>query len=288
MISLIDFYRLRRRYTSQATVICPCHREIAKALTLLVLGYLPTPNLMILQPPRTAKTDLAIKSAVPWAMSYFPDSEFILTSYGSDLAKSNSVDIRSTLSSEWYRSIIASDWGATVTMSGEKAGGRQDFFHTDEGGSVKAVGVGGGITGFGAGKLRTDFGGCIIIDDPIKANDRNSETIRKECINWYHGTLESRRNRLGSPATPIILVQQRLHPKDLAGHLLQTEREKWTVLQIPALNDKGESIWPGRIGTKEMGEMEESDPETYWAQYMQNPTETASVIFKSDWWRYWG
>lgn len=221
-------------------------------------------------------------------MSYFPDSEFILASYGSDLAKANSVDVRTTLGSEWYRSIVSSSWGANVLMSGEKAGGRQDYFHTVEGGSVKAVGTGGGITGFGAGKLRTTFGGAILIDDPIKANDKDSEAVRLDCINWYHETLCSRRNRLEHPATPIILIQQRLHKNDLAGHLLSTEREKWTVVQIPALDEQGLSIWPGRIGTKEMEDLRETDPETFWAQYMQNPSETASVIFKEEWWRYWG
>ena len=47
-------------------------------------------------------------------------------------------------------------------MAGEKAGGKQDYFPTITGGCVKAIGVGGGITGFGAGKLRTTFGGCIV------------------------------------------------------------------------------------------------------------------------------
>lgn len=288
MFSLLEFWKLKRKYSSQSTVIRPCHQEKAKALTALALGLLPTPNLMILEPPRIGKTDLGIKAFVPWSMSFFPDSEFILTSYGSDLANTNSVDVRDTLSSEWYRRCVGSDWGANVLMSGERAGGRKDYFHTEEGGSVKAVGAGGGITGFGAGKLRKVFGGAIMIDDPIKANDKDSETVRLSCINWYHETLSSRRNRLEFPSTPIVLIQQRLHKNDLAGHLLQTEREKWTVVQIPALNDEGKSIWPGRIGTKEMEELKESDPEMFWSQYMQNPSEASSVIFKEHWWRYWG
>lgn len=284
--NLLQFWKLQRKYVGLQTEIRPFHKVKARALTELVLGTLPTPNLMILEPPRCGKTDLGVRAFVPWGMSFFPDSEYILTSYGSELATSNSVYIRDSLGSDWYRSIIDSEWGAHVDMVGEKAGGRQDYFKTIEGGSVKAVGVGGGITGFGAGKLREEFGGCIVIDDPLKAQDARSAAMRQSCIDWYHGTLESRRNRKDDPKTPVLLIMQRLHPNDLAGHFLQTERDKWTVIQLPA-HDEYDTIWPGRIGMQEMLEMKEARPDEYWAQYMQEPTESQSTIFKKAWWRYW-
>lgn len=269
------------------TIIRPCHITKAKAITKLITGQYDKPNLMILEPPRVGKTDLGIKATIPWAHSYFPDSESIITSYAADLAETNSVHIRNTLSSDWYRSITGSDWGCTVVMAGERASGRRDYFHTTEGGSVKAVGVGGGITGFGAGKLREEFGGAIFIDDPMKANDKDSPTIRQGIIDWYHGTLESRKNRKSDPQTPVILIMQRLHVNDLAGHLLQTERHRWNVVQIPAIDDQGNSIWEERISLPELEHMQEYDPDTYWSQYMQEPSQTARAIFKESWWRYW-
>lgn len=283
-ISLIDFWRLKRKQARETCVVRPFHEQIAFELTRLVLGTLPKPNLMILMPPRCAKTDLGVKAFVPWAHSYFPDSESILTSYSADLATANSVSVRTTLGSEWYRSIVRSDWGATVQMRGESAGGRQDYFYTEEGGSVKAVGTGGGITGFGAGKLRPQFGGAILIDDPLKPLDARSPAVRQTAITYIEDTLKSRRNR---DDTPMVLIMQRLCPQDPAGWLLQNEREKWHVLQVPALDEAERSIWEERISARSLLKMREANPDLFWSQYMQEPSESALTIFKRAWWKYW-
>lgn len=285
--SLIDFWRLRRMQMGQMCEVMPFHRDIANRLTKLVTGTLSKPNLMILMPPRCAKTDLANQTFTSWAMSYFPDSEFITTSYGADLATDNAVEVRDTLASGWYQSIVSSDWGARMEMRGAKAAGRQDHFFTLQGGVVKAVGRGGPATGFGAGKLRPEFGGCLIIDDPLKALENRSAAARKEAYHHINGTLKSRRNRQESPSTPIVLIMQRLHPEDPAGMLLREERDEWDVLQIPAHDDKDRVVWPGRLSMEALERMRDTDPDTYWAQYMQEPTQGARKIFRDEWWRYW-
>jgi len=284
MLTLLDFWKIQRSQKRELCEIKPFHKIIANGLQNLVAGKLEKPNLMILMPPRCGKTDLSTKAFVPWSQSYFPDSEYILSSYASDLAVANSMHIRQTLASEWYRSIVRSDWGATVQMRGENAGGRQDYFHTSTGGSVKAVGTGGGITGFGAGKLRPEFGGCIIIDDPLKAQDARSPAMRLAATTYIENTLKSRRNRTN---TPIVLIMQRLHPQDPAGQLLMQERDNWHVIQIPALDANEQSIWEDRLSTKSLLEMREANPELFWSQYMQSPSENAATIFKRAWWKYW-
>jgi predicted phage terminase large subunit-like protein len=284
--SLIDFWRLQRQHLGLITQLHEHHCVKAEALTKLTLGLLPTQNLMILEPPRFSKTDLGVRAFVPWSQSFFPDSEYLLTSYGYDLAVANSVYIRNTLGMDWYRSIIDSRWGAHVEMRGGKAGGGQDAFTTLEGGAVKAVGVGGGITGFGAGKLRNEFGGLIVIDDPLKAQDgRTSPAVRKACVDWYEGTLKNRKNH---NTTPILLIMQRLHPQDLAGYILQNDRENWTVVQLPAFNeDTQRSNWEDRISTKELEAMREGNPDIYWSQFQQNPSEAVGVLIKPTWWKRW-
>lgn len=94
-----------------------------------------------------------------------------------------------------------------------------------------ATGTGGTITGFGAGKHRDGFGRAIIIDDPHKADEAKSDTIRKGVIDWFQNTLESRKN---SPETPIIVIMQRLHEDDLAGWLLGTVAKTAMGRQWPA------------------------------------------------------
>jgi predicted phage terminase large subunit-like protein len=284
-MNLIDFWRVRRQHQGLKTIVRPCHVKKAEALTDCMLGKLPTPNLMILEPPRVGKTDL-VRAFEEHSLTYFPDSEFINTSYADDLATAFTKGVRETLTAQWYKESCSSDWGATVEMRGTLASGRGDYFFTKDGGCIKGVGVGGGITGFGAGKLRRAFGGAIVIDDPMKAQDKDSPTVRKSLVSWYHGTLESRRNRKEDPMTPIILDMQRLHSQDLAGHLLSTERHRWTVVQIPAHDDNNESIWPARISMKELEHMKEYDMETYLAQYMQAPSSMAYELLKPEWFRF--
>lgn len=285
--TLIQYWKLARRQSGQQTEVMDFHHTIANKLTRLMLGTLGKPNLMVLMPPRCAKTDLCVKTFIPYAMDCFPDSEFITSSYGADLAIDNTMACRSILSSQWHNEIIDSEWGARVPMRGTMAGGRQDHFFTEQGGAIKGVGRGGGITGFGAGKLRPEFGGCIVVDDLLKANERTSPAARKEAYSYITATLKSRRNRLQDPPTPMVLVMQRLHPEDPAGMLLREERDQWDVLQIPAHDDKGVVIWPGRLDMPTLEMMMDTDPDTYWSQYMQEPTANARAIFKEVWWRYW-
>ena len=286
--NLLQFWRMRRAHRHEPCIIQPMHRQIARSLTALVMGTLARPNLMILEPPRCAKTDLGVRTFIPWSMSYFPDSEYITSSYGADLATDSTVDIRSTLASEWYRSIIDSHWGAHIEMRGERGGGRQDYFVTEEKGSVKGVGRGGSITGFGAGKLREEFGGCIVMDDMLKAQEARSAAARKEAVAYYTGTLKTRRNRQDTPKTPMVLIMQRLHGEDLAGYILREEREEWEVLQVEAHNpEETETCWPGRISLQEMLAMREQNPDDYWSQYMQNPRAGTMTVFRKEWWRYW-
>jgi hypothetical protein len=59
-----------------------------------------------------------------------------------------------------------------VELRGDSAA--KDEWRTTAGGIVYAVGTGGTITGYGAGKERPEFGGAIIIDDPHKADEARS------------------------------------------------------------------------------------------------------------------
>lgn len=285
--SLIQYWQMRRAAQGLPCEVYPFHREIAARLTKLMLGALGKPNLMVLMPPRCAKTDLANQTFTEYALSWFPDSEFINTSYGADLAIDNAVAVRDSLSSDWYQSMRDSAWGAEMEMRGSKAAGRQDHFFTQQGGVVKAVGRGGAATGFGAGKLREAFGGAIVIDDPLKALEARSAAARKEAYQHITGTLKSRRNRHASPSTPMVLIMQRLHPEDPAGMLLRDERDEWDVLQIPAHDDRNQVIWPGRLSMRELETMREVDPDTYNGQYMQNPSAGTRRIFKEERWKYW-
>jgi predicted phage terminase large subunit-like protein len=100
-------------------------------------------------------------------------------------------------------------------------------WETGLGGGVRAVGVGGGITGFGAD--------LVIIDDPIKSRaEAESKTYRERCHDWFNDDLYTRLE----PGARIILIQTRWHEDDLAGRLLREMSdggEHWDVICLPAL-----------------------------------------------------
>ena len=97
----------------------------------------------------------------------------------------------------------------------------------------------------------------IIVDDPHKLEEALSDSARARVLDWHDGTLASRFN---DPKTGIeVVVMQRLHERDLSGHLL--ERGGYTHLCLPARYEpahpfvwpddprrkEGELLWPDHI-----------------------------------------
>ena len=225
------------------------HARICRALEKVVIG--DTKRLVINMPPRYSKTEIAVVNFIAWAIGIFPDAEFIHASYSKRLATNNTWKAKAVVESEIYQEIF----GNINLRDDSKA---KDEWKTTRGGVVYATGAEGTITGYGAGKMRKNFGGAIIIDDPHKASEANSEVRRQNVIDWFTTTMESRTN---SPDTPIIVIMQRLHEKDLAGFLLSGGNgEKWDSLIIPAINDKEEPLWEYKHSLIELERMRRSNP----------------------------
>ena len=156
---------------------------------------------------------------------------------------SQTMRIRDALVSDWYRRMFPDT---------QVRGNRQNFVTTAAGGELYGVGMTGTLTGFGAGRKRREFGGAIVIDDPLSAEESRSATRRAHVNEWYTQTLKSRRNHDG---TPILLIMQRLHTEDLVGHVLATEPGLWRVLKLSAMDEatgemlSARDVQPGVGGT---------------------------------------
>jgi predicted phage terminase large subunit-like protein len=249
---------------------------ICEALEKVVIGKIK--RLIINVPPRSGKTELAVKNFIAWCMGNFPDSEFIHASYSKRLASANTYAIRALMQDETYQKIFAH----TMLAGDSKA---KDEFRTAQGGIVYATGAEGTITGYGAGKMRDTFGGAIVIDDPHKAGEGNSDTMRQNVLDWFQTTMESRKN---SPDTPIIVIMQRLHEDDLSGFLLNGGNgEHWDNIVIPALDENDESFWPEQFRTEDLHRQRVSNSYVFAGQMMQTPAPTGGGVFKSDWWKYY-
>lgn len=101
---------------------------------------------------------------------------------------------------------------------------------------------------------------CGIIDDPIKDFEASqSETIRDSTWGWYQSVFRTR----AAPGAGVLLIQTRWHDLDVAGRLLDMEKqqrdagipeeqiEHWEVVSYPALAEHDEyllstgEIWRG-------------------------------------------
>jgi len=249
----------------------PHHDRICDALMRVYRGECK--RLIINVAPRYSKTELAVINFMAWALGKTPDAEFIHTSYSARLAASNAWQTRELVQHPAYREIFPD----VALRSGCNA---KDEWRTTAGGCVYAVGAGGSITGYGAGKHRRGFGGAIIIDDPHKADEARRDVMRQNVIEWFQNTLESRKN---GPGTPIILIMQRLHEKDLAGWLLSGGNgEQWEHIKLATLQPDGTALWPHKHTIDDLQRMKTAAPYTFAGQYQQEPAPPEGIIFRPD------
>lgn len=259
------FYQ-RRRYK---WLRGPHHKAICDALMRVFFGKVN--RLIINVPPRYSKTELAVVNFIAWTLGQVPDAEFIHASYAAPLAANNSANVRSLVQHEAYQHVFPACRLASDSKS---------HWITTEGGVMYAAGAGGTITGFGAGKHREGFGGAIIIDDPHKPDEAKSDVIRQGVIDWFQNTLESRKN---SKDTPIILIMQRLHERDLAGWLLDGGNgESWEHVCLPAIQDDGTALWPEKHTIDDLRRMEQAAPYVFAGQYLQRPSPPDGGLIKPD------
>ncbi|ALD03199.1 terminase [Acinetobacter sp. TTH0-4] len=247
------------------------HRVVCDALMKVFRGE--TKRLIINIPPRYSKTELAVINFMAWCFGKVPDSEFIHVSYSATLAANNAFQTRNLVQEAAYKRVFPD----FKLRDDSKA---KDDWRTAESGVCYSQGTGGTITGFGAGKFRDSFGGAIIIDDPHKASEARSDTVRKGVIEWFQNTLESRTN---SPDTPIIVIMQRLHEEDLAGWLLDGGNgEEWEHLELSAIQPDGSALWPEKHSIEVLNRMELAAPYVFSGQYRQRPSPPAGGFFKPD------
>ena len=130
------------------------------------------------------------------------------------------------------------------------------------------------------------FGGAILVDDFMKADDYRSDAEKQNCIEIFENTLKSRKNR---PAKdPTIIIAQRLAKDDLVNYIKEKYPDEWDLYVIPALNEEtGESFWEERYPAKFLLQMKEENPFLFYSQYQQEPIAMGGGVLKREWYRYY-
>ena len=257
--------------------ISPHHRIICRKLDQVLRGEHPTNRVMFNIPPRHSKTELAVVSFSALGFAINPNAEFMHLSSSDQLITRNVTNVRRLMADPNYRAFFPQ-----VKLSNNAKGS----ISTSRGGIMYAAPFMGQITGFGCGKLGAKkFSGAMLIDDPMKAQDSFSNTIKERIGELWTSTFK---NRLNDTHTPVVTAQ-RLAEDDFCGYLIKREGTideggEWDVVRFPAIVDEGtnteRALWEDRFPLEKLRRYRESDPFTFETQYMQNPKPLEGMMYR--------
>jgi predicted phage terminase large subunit-like protein len=237
-------------------------------------------------PPRHMKS-LAVCVFWPcWEWIRHPERRWLFASYSSVLAIRDSVRCRRLMESPWYRS----RWGDRFVLTSDQ--NEKSRFENDKTGCRIALGVGGAATGEG--------GDRVVVDDPHNVREAESDTIRQGTLDWWDRVMSTRLNDPKKSA--MVIVMQRLHENDLAGHVLQQGGYEELKLaaeyegsqQVTSIGWKdprtepGELLWPERFGREETEALKRTLGSYAAAgQLQQRPSPAEGGILKRHWWKFY-
>jgi predicted phage terminase large subunit-like protein len=217
-----------------------------------------------------------------WVWTFAPEKKFLYSSYSEVRSMEDALDARNLIQSEWYQT----HWPLKLDETANTKGRYRNL----KGGYRISTGVGGAGTG--------DGGDYVICDDPLKAQDAESEINRNEVNNWWNQTMST---RLNSPKFGVrIVVMQRLHADDLTGFLLEKKEVQYEHLCLPMEYDGerfvssigfkdprkqiGELLWPVRFGKDEVKKLKGELGEMGTAgQLQQRPAPLQGYYFYKKW-----
>lgn len=249
-------------------------------------------NLIINIPPRNMKS-LSVSVFWPcWEWTKQPWVRWLFSSYSDRLATRDSLKCRRLIQSPWYQE----RYGDVFQLAGDQ--NEKTRFENNKTGYRLAAGVGGTATGEG--------GDRIIVDDPLKAKDADSDAARETANTWWDETMSTRGN---DPKTVSkIIVMQRLHENDLTGHVLEKMAaggEHYEHLCLPAeyepkrstvssigwkdpRTEEGQLLWPERFGREELESLKSALGSYASAgQLQQRATPRGGGMIKRSWWRFY-
>ncbi len=266
----------------------PHHEVMCKALDRVFSGECK--RLIINVPPGYTKSVLAGVMLLARAFALNPRARCIYSSFSEALVKETSGNARDLMKTPEFQAL----WPRQLRKDTEGKG----RWKTIEGGGLLAAPAGGTITGFRAGTMEPGFTGFLIIDDPLKPDDADSDTERPKINKRWHTTFKS---RLAHEDVPVIIIMQRLHPDDMSGYLLSGEGgDEWEHLMLPVEIKADEAypdefthgrpidhglkpgpLWPAKHTEKHI-ELLKHDEFVYSAQYAQRPIAPGGAIFREE------
>lgn len=238
-------------------------------------------------PPRFLKSETFSQCLQAWMIGQDPSSRssMLSASYSANLAERDAGLTKEIIESDWYQQLFP---GIRIQHDMRS----KSEWQVTAGAKRSSAGVGGTLTGKG--------GDHLLIDDPIKPQDANSDAVRSTANSW---TGETMRSRLDDPAKgTICFIMQRLHELDPAGYLMDKmknpDADQYTIVcmenecarrkmysfgKFTYLREPGELLHPARLDQKQTKAMKVAMGPNYEGQYNQRPTKMEGDYFKLKW-----
>lgn len=220
-------------------------------------------------PIRHGKTEHNTYSFTAYNFARNPGFRCLLGSYNQRQADKFSRDIRKLVRAQG------------VPLSDERDAASE--WETIAGGGLRAVGAGAGVASVNADG--------IVIDDPIGAREEaESPAHRQRVYDWLTNDILAR----CEPHTWVILTMSRWHQDDPVGRLIEQQRGRWYIVDLPAeaeVNDPlgravGEPLWP-QLRDAQWLEDKRIELGSYgFASLLQGrPRPRDGGMFKWEWWQ---
>lgn len=161
-----------------------------------------------------------------WLLCHNPDERIIIAAFSKDAASEMLVKVRDALQ-------IYGDDINHVLIDDKHC--RSDYFKIKGRlGECRAVSIG---TKFSHATANT-----IICDDIYTEESARSVVQRQSIENWFFNTLLNRRTKCVRGQPKVITTMTPRHPEDVLSII--EKDSKWKVHRQPAINDKGEPLFP--------------------------------------------
>lgn len=174
-------------------------------------------NLLINIPPGCMKSLLVSVIWPAWEWRENQALRYFCASYGEDISIRDNLKCRDLIKSDWYQRL----W---PDVQIRRDNDQKSQYGLTGGGFRMASSVGGRGTGHHPDRK--------IVDDPHNVKQSESDTERQGGLSWFDRTLSSRGASRGAAT---IVIMQRLHEKDLSGHIMEQAdfKKDWVHLCLP-------------------------------------------------------
>ena len=186
-------------------------------------------RLIVNLPPRHLKSECAAVFLPAWLLGHDPSQKIGVATYGQDLSREHTVLFRRVIESDFYRVVFPD-----VQIA--RGRDRQDLIGTSQSGGYRPITVGGSFTGMGVDVL--------VMDDLMKAQDQQSQTIRDAVMRFYSSTAVTR--FMDQNTGRLISCMQRMHVDDIVGRLMDRGGYRRLVMPSIAPRDMTFECYEGR------------------------------------------